>query len=64
MADRDCIIEADGQAATVKIAVDNLFAQRAAAPEKSHLLICKSNATRRTRPRKYAGGCGPKDFDR
>lgn len=46
MADRDCIIEADGQAATVKIAVDNLFAQRAAAPEKSHLLICKSNATR------------------
>ena len=46
MADRDCIIEADGQAATVKAAVDNLFAQRAAAPEKSHLLICKSNATR------------------
>lgn len=46
MAGRDCIIEADGQAATVKAAVDNLFAQRAAAPEKSHLLICKSNATR------------------
>lgn len=46
LADRDCIIEADGQAATVKTAVDNLFAQRAAAPEKSHLLICKSNATR------------------
>lgn len=46
MADRGCIIEADGQAATVKAAVDNLFAQRAAAPEKSHLLICKSNATR------------------
>ncbi|EKS28409.1 conjugal transfer relaxase TraA [Afipia felis] len=46
MADRDCIIEADGQAATVKTAVDNLFARRAATPEKSHLLICKSNAMR------------------
>lgn len=46
MASRGQIVEADGQAATVKAAVDNLFAQRAAAPDKSHLLICKSNATR------------------
>jgi ATP-dependent exoDNAse (exonuclease V) alpha subunit len=46
MADRGLIVEADGQAATIKVAVDNMFAQRAAAPDKSHLLICKSNATR------------------
>lgn len=46
MANRGCVIEANGQAATVKAAVDHFFGQRAAAPEKSHLLICKSNATR------------------
>ncbi|MDI4232484.1 AAA family ATPase [Bradyrhizobium sp. Arg237L] len=46
MASRGQIVEADGQAATVKAAVDNLFVQRAAAPYKSHLLVCKSNATR------------------
>jgi hypothetical protein len=46
MADRDWIIEANGQAATIKTAVDNFFTQRAASPEASHLLICKSNATR------------------
>ena len=46
MASRGQIIEADGQAATIKAAVDSLFLQRAAAPDKSHLLICKSNATR------------------
>ncbi|SCB52097.1 AAA domain-containing protein [Bradyrhizobium shewense] len=46
MARRGQIVEADGQAATVKTAVDNLFVQGGAAPDQSHLLICKSNATR------------------
>ena len=46
MASRGQIFESDGQAATIKAAVDNLFVERAAAPDKSHLLICKSNATR------------------
>lgn len=46
MANRGLIVEADGQAATIKAAVDNLFLQRTTAPDKHHLLICKSNATR------------------
>jgi conjugative relaxase-like TrwC/TraI family protein len=46
MADRSCIVETSGPAATVKAAVNILFEQRAAAPRDSHLLICKSNATR------------------
>jgi conjugative relaxase-like TrwC/TraI family protein len=46
MADRGDVVEASGQAATVKAAVDRFFEQRAAASEKSHLLICKSNTTR------------------
>jgi hypothetical protein len=46
MAGRDCVIEANGQAATIKAAVDHFLGQRAAAPEKLHLLICKTNATR------------------
>jgi ATP-dependent exoDNAse (exonuclease V) alpha subunit len=46
LADRGDVIEANGQAATIKAAVDNFFEQRAAAPTRSHLLICKSNATR------------------
>lgn len=46
MADRGCVVEASGPAATVKAAVNVFFEQRAAAPQDSHLLICKSNATR------------------
>jgi ATP-dependent exoDNAse (exonuclease V) alpha subunit len=46
IASRGHIIEATGQAATIKAAVDQFFKQRAATPEQSHLLICKSNATR------------------
>ena len=46
MADRGCVVEASGPAATVKAAVNIFFEQRAAAPQDSHLLICKSNATR------------------
>ncbi|MBQ8104390.1 MAG: relaxase domain-containing protein [Afipia sp.] len=46
MADRGCIVEASGPTATVKAAVNIFFEQRAAAPQDSHLLICKSNATR------------------
>jgi ATP-dependent exoDNAse (exonuclease V) alpha subunit len=46
IADRGCVIEADGQAATIKAAVDHFFEQRVTAPAQSHLLICKSNATR------------------
>lgn len=46
MANQGRIIEANGQATTVKAAVDHFFEQRVATPEQSHLLICKSNATR------------------
>jgi conjugative relaxase-like TrwC/TraI family protein len=46
MANRDWIVEANGQAATIKTAVDYFFRQRAVAADKFHLLICKSNATR------------------
>jgi hypothetical protein len=46
LARRDCIVECDGGAATVKTAVDTFFEHRAAAPSQTHLLICKSNATR------------------
>lgn len=46
IAERGCLIEADGPAATVKAAVDEFFVHRSAAPQGSHLLICKSNATR------------------
>jgi ATP-dependent exoDNAse (exonuclease V) alpha subunit len=46
LAERGDVVEANGQAAAIKAAVDHYFEQRAAAPEHSHLLICKSNATR------------------
>jgi hypothetical protein len=46
MADRGCIAEAPGPAATVKAAVNIFFEQRAVAPQDFHLLIYKSNATR------------------
>lgn len=46
IASRGHIIEANGQAATIKAAIEHFFEQRAATPEQSHLLICKSNATR------------------
>jgi conjugative relaxase-like TrwC/TraI family protein len=46
IADRGCLVEARGQAATVKVAVDAFFAHSVAAPKDTHLLICKSNATR------------------
>jgi conjugative relaxase-like TrwC/TraI family protein len=43
---RDCVVECDGGAATVRKAVDIFFDHRATAPSQTHLLICKSNATR------------------
>jgi AAA domain len=46
VANRGCLLESSGGAATVKAAVDTFFAHREAAPCSKHLLICKSNATR------------------
>src|SRR5262249_36250216 len=46
LARRDCIVECNGGAATVKKSVDIFFENRATAPTQMHLLICKSNATR------------------
>jgi conjugative relaxase-like TrwC/TraI family protein len=46
IAERGCLLESSGAAATVETAVDTYFSHRAAAPHGKHLLICKSNATR------------------
>jgi conjugative relaxase-like TrwC/TraI family protein len=46
IAERGCLLESSGAAATVKTAVDSYFSHQADAPHCKHLLICKSNATR------------------
>lgn len=46
IAKRECLVEADGPAATIRTAVDQFFMLRSTVPQASHLLICKSNATR------------------